>query len=165
VRLGAPAYERSLDMLAPCQRNLRPATCRLKSGLMLGLGEIRDEVLQGDCAILRAHRVDILTLGQYFTALPRSIWPRCPPIFRPPNSTSTKRAGRRDGLCAYRKPAPLVRSSYHADDSQRGRRAAPGSHENSAAIMRSIIMKLSGQTMSSTPTSARSRKAAPWPPC
>src|SRR5579884_2076314 len=61
VRLGA-RYERSLDMLA-WAKLLRPHV-PTKSGLMLGLGETRDEVLHV-MADLRRHNVDILTLGQY----------------------------------------------------------------------------------------------------
>jgi len=61
VRLGA-RYERSLEMLAYA-RQVRPFI-PTKSGLMLGLGETRDEVL-GVMRDLRKHHVDILTLGQY----------------------------------------------------------------------------------------------------
>src|SRR4051795_3759108 len=61
VRLGA-RYERSLEMLEHARR-VRPQT-PTKSGLMLGLGETADEVLQ----VMRDlcdHEVGILTLGQY----------------------------------------------------------------------------------------------------
>src|SRR5689334_5599461 len=61
VRLGA-RYERSLDMLAYAKRS-RP-DIPAKSGLMLGLGETIDEVLQV-MRDLRRSNVDILTLGQY----------------------------------------------------------------------------------------------------
>src|SRR5690348_13364645 len=61
VRLGA-RYERSLNMLAYA-RQVRPFI-PTKSGLMLGLGETRDEVL-GVLRDLRKHHVDVLTLGQY----------------------------------------------------------------------------------------------------
>src|SRR6202521_4236453 len=60
VRLGA-RYERSLEMLAYAKR-LCPAI-PTKSGLMLGLGETPDEVEQV-IRDLRAHQVDILTVGQ-----------------------------------------------------------------------------------------------------
>src|SRR5689334_10287678 len=60
VRLGA-RFERSLDVLQYAKR-LAPAI-PTKSGLMLGLGETVDEVLQV-MRDLRAHGVDILTLGQ-----------------------------------------------------------------------------------------------------
>ena len=61
VRLGA-RYERSLDMLAYA-RQLKPHI-PTKSGLMLGLGETREEVL-GVLRDLRARHVRIVTLGQY----------------------------------------------------------------------------------------------------
>src|SRR3954447_21636539 len=61
VRLGA-RYERSLAMLAYAKK-LRP-NIPTKSGLMLGLGETSEEVLSV-MRELRAHDVDILTLGQY----------------------------------------------------------------------------------------------------
>src|SRR5579863_5375330 len=61
VRLGA-RYERSLDVLAHAKR-LAPEI-PTKSGVMLGLGERNDEVVEV-MRDLRAHHVDILTLGQY----------------------------------------------------------------------------------------------------
>ena len=61
VRLGA-RYQRSLDMLRYA-KSIRPYT-PTKSGLMLGLGETEQEVLQV-MHDLRDHSVDILTLGQY----------------------------------------------------------------------------------------------------
>src|SRR5665213_262538 len=61
VRLGA-RYERSLDMLRYAKQ-LSPET-PVKSGLMLGLGELHQEVLEV-MRDLHAHGVNILTLGQY----------------------------------------------------------------------------------------------------
>src|SRR5215469_329283 len=69
VRLGA-RYERSLDMLAYVKQ-ARPAT-PTKSGLMLGLGETIEEVLQV-MRDLRASHVDILTLGQYLRPSPKHL--------------------------------------------------------------------------------------------
>src|SRR6266849_3686530 len=69
VRLGA-RFERSLDMLA-CAKEISPNT-PVKSGLMLGLGETRDEVLEV-MRDLRAHGVDILTLGQYLRPSPKHL--------------------------------------------------------------------------------------------
>ncbi len=107
VRLGA-RYERSLEVLA-CAKELAPAT-PTKSGLMLGLGERPDEVLDvmGD---LRAHGVDILTLGQYLRPSPRHL-----PIVRyvpPTEFDEFRRAGYEMGF-AHVESGPLVRSSYHA---------------------------------------------------
>jgi len=110
VRLGA-RYERSLDMLAYAKK-CRPEI-PTKSGLMLGLGETRDEVLQV-MRDLRAHHVDILTLGQYLRPSPRHL-----PIIRyvPREEFDQYRV---DGLgMGFRhvESGPLVRSSYHAAES------------------------------------------------
>jgi lipoic acid synthetase len=110
VRLGA-RYERSLGMLA-LAKELVPET-PVKSGLMLGLGEAEDEVLQV-MRDLRAHRVDILTLGQYLRPSPKHL-----PIIRyipPTEFDAFREAGRAMGF-AHVEAGPLVRSSYHADDS------------------------------------------------
>ena len=110
VRLGA-RYERSLDVLAHAKR-VRPAT-PTKSGLMLGLGETPDEVLQV-MRDLRAHQVDILTLGQYLRPSPKHL-----PIVRyvsPPEFEAFRRAGYQLGF-AHVESGPLVRSSYHAAES------------------------------------------------
>ncbi len=110
VRMGA-RYERSLDMLAYA-KSLSPET-PVKSGLMLGLGETMDEV-RATMSDLRAHRVDILTLGQYLRPSPKHL-----PIVRyvaPAEFASLKIEGLRMGF-AHVEAGPLVRSSYHADDS------------------------------------------------
>jgi lipoyl synthase len=69
VRLGA-RYERSLDVLAYA-RQIAPRI-PTKSGLMLGLGETLEEVLQV-MRDLRAHGVGILTLGQYLRPSPKHL--------------------------------------------------------------------------------------------
>jgi lipoic acid synthetase len=112
VRLGA-RYERSLDILAYA-RQVSPQI-PTKSGLMLGLGETRDEVL-AVMRDLRAHGVEILTLGQYLRPSPRHL-----PILRyipPEEFAEYRRAGAEMGF-RHVEAGPLVRSSYHAD------RAAP----------------------------------------
>ncbi|HEX4748892.1 MAG TPA: lipoyl synthase [Bryobacteraceae bacterium] len=111
VRLGA-RYERSLDMLRYAKQ-LRPHI-PTKSGLMLGLGETLDEVLQV-MRDLRDHDLDILTLGQYLRPSPKHL-----PIIRyVPQSDfdALKDAGMRIGF-AHVEAGPLVRSSYHADSSE-----------------------------------------------
>jgi lipoic acid synthetase len=110
VRLGA-RYERSLDMLQYAKES-SPET-PVKSGLMLGLGELPEEVLQV-MRDLRAHRVDILTLGQYLRPSPKHL-----PIVRyipPAEFEELRRAGMEMGF-PHVEAGPLVRSSYHADDS------------------------------------------------
>jgi lipoyl synthase len=110
VRLGA-RYERSLDMLAYAKR-IAPRT-PAKSGLMLGLGETAAEVLSV-MRDLRAHGVDILTLGQYLRPSPQHL-----PIVRyvpPAEFDEFRRAGDAMGF-GHVEAGPLVRSSYHAAES------------------------------------------------
>ena len=109
VRLGA-RYERSLDMLA-CARRLRPET-PTKSGLMLGLGETRDEVLQV-MRDLRAHAVSVLTLGQYLRPSAKHL-----PILRYAPREEFDELGERGREMGFShvEAGPLVRSSYHAGE-------------------------------------------------
>jgi lipoic acid synthetase len=112
VRLGA-RYERSLDVLRHA-KEVAPGT-PTKSGLMLGLGERIDEVLDV-MRDLRAHRVDILTLGQYLRPSPKHL-----PIVRyvtPEEFSELKQAGLEMGF-GHVESGPLVRSSYHASDAAR----------------------------------------------
>lgn len=109
VRLGA-RYERSLDMLAYAKR-LNPSV-PTKSGLMLGLGENPDEAEQV-IRDLRAHQVDILTIGQYLRPSPKHL-----PIIRyvpQIEFDGFKRLGYQLGF-SHVESGPLVRSSYHASD-------------------------------------------------
>ncbi len=109
VRLGA-RYERSLDVLAYAH-SLSPGT-PTKSGLMLGLGERPDEVLQV-MRDLRDHHVEVLTLGQYLRPSPKHL-----PIVRYVTSEEFdefRRAGYEMGF-AHVESGPLVRSSYHASE-------------------------------------------------
>jgi len=109
VRLGA-RYERSLDMLAYA-KSLAPEI-PTKSGLMLGLGETRDEV-EAVMRDLRASKVDILTLGQYLRPSPKHL-----PVIgyvTPEEFDSYRRYGYELGF-AHVEAGPLVRSSYHADE-------------------------------------------------
>jgi lipoic acid synthetase len=83
-----------------------------KSGLMVGLGETDDEILEV-MRDLRANDVDMLTLGQYLQPtrghLPvlRYVEPAQFKMFE----TEAKAMGFRHAACG-----PLVRSSYHADE-------------------------------------------------
>ncbi len=110
VRLGA-RYERSLDMLAYAKSI--GGDIPVKSGMMLGLGETADEVL-AVMRDLRAHHVDILTLGQYLRPSPKHL-----PIVRyvsPAEFAELRRAGLEMGF-RHVESGPLVRSSYHAAES------------------------------------------------
>ncbi len=108
VRPGAD-YQHSLTLLkdfaAAC------GTVPTKSGLMLGLGETLDEVIEvmGD---LRAHDVQLLTLGQYLQPTKHHL-----PVerFVPPQEfDALAEAGKEMGF-AHVASGPMVRSSYHAD--------------------------------------------------
>jgi len=112
VRMGA-RYERSLDMLAYVKKS-KPST-PAKSGLMLGLGETFDEVLEV-MSDLRRSSVDILTLGQYLRPSPKHL-----PIARyvaPAEFADLKQRGYAMGF-SHVESGPLVRSSYHAADAVR----------------------------------------------
>jgi lipoic acid synthetase len=79
---------------------------------MLGLGETQEEVIQV-MKDLRAHHVDILTLGQYLRPSPKHL-----PIIRyipVEEFNEYRRLGYEMGY-AHVEAGPLVRSSYHADE-------------------------------------------------
>ena len=109
VRLGA-RYDRSLQMLAHAKR-VRPFV-PTKSGLMLGLGENTAEV-ERVMRDLRAHQVEILTLGQYLRPSAKHL-----PIIRYVSESEfaeLKKLGYELGF-SHVEAGPLVRSSYHAGD-------------------------------------------------
>ena len=109
VRLGA-RFERSLEMLAYVKQK-SPET-PTKSGLMLGLGETLDEVREA-MRMLRAHHVDILTLGQYLRPSVKHL-----PIVRyvPVEDFAALKAYGVELGFRHVESGPLVRSSYHADE-------------------------------------------------
>jgi len=109
VRRGA-TYERSLALLAAA-RELAPQI-PTKSGLMLGLGETRDEVVEA-LADLRGVGCQRLTLGQYLRPSLAHI-----PVARywsPAEFGELGSIARELGFKQVRS-GPLVRSSYHAGD-------------------------------------------------
>jgi lipoyl synthase len=86
-----------------------------KSGLMVGLGESFDEMVSA-FEILRRHRVQILTVGQYLRPTERHL-----PVVRywhPDEFAALRRAALQMGFESVA-AGPLVRSSYHADESAR----------------------------------------------
>jgi lipoic acid synthetase len=112
VRRGA-LYERSLELLNRAKR-LAPEM-PVKTGLMLGLGETREEVLQA-MADLAAQGTDILTLGQYLQPTRDHL-----PVVRfvhPDEFAEYKRLGEQMGF-RHVEAGPLVRSSYHAFEQER----------------------------------------------
>ena len=109
VRRGA-TYRRSLGLLASA-RELAPEI-PTKSGLMLGLGETRDEVI-ATLNDLRAVDCQRLTLGQYLRPSLQHI-----PVARywTPQEFDELAAVARELGFAQVRSGPLVRSSYHAAD-------------------------------------------------
>ncbi len=107
VRPGA-IYERSLELLHRAGQ-LAPAM-PVKTGMMLGLGETREEVLQA-MSDLVARGTSILTLGQYLQPTREHL-----PVVRfvhPQEFAEYKQLGRSMGF-RHVEAGPLVRSSYHA---------------------------------------------------
>lgn len=89
-----------------------------KSGIMVGLGETWDEVI-AVMHDLRAHDVDILTIGQYLRPGPNNL-----PIARywhPDEFNRLHQQGLAMGF-SWVESGPLVRSSYHADEQAHGLR-------------------------------------------
>lgn len=108
VRGPKSDYRWTLELLQRVKQ-LNPSI-KTKSGLMLGLGETRDEVL--DClADLLAHDCDFLTLGQYLQPGPRYL-----PVVRYVPPAEFDELGRIARGLGFSKVAsgPFVRSSYHA---------------------------------------------------
>ena len=122
-------FNHNIETVLPLYRNVRPGadynwSLRLlqrftaehpdiptKSGIMLGLGETREQVEQA-LRDLRAHDVDMVTIGQYLQPTPHHH-----PVMRywsPEEFDGLAEVGYRLGF-SHVASGPLVRSSYHAD--------------------------------------------------
>jgi lipoic acid synthetase len=106
VRIQAK-YDRSLELLF----RLKKGGMRTKSGVMLGLGETEEEVIE-TMQDLRAVQVDILTLGQYLQPTPKHL--PVAAFIEPAQFDYYKKLGLEMGF-RYVESGPLVRSSYHAE--------------------------------------------------
>jgi lipoyl synthase len=108
-------YDRSLNVLAKARAKAEDRL-HTKSGLMLGLGERKEEVIEA-LADLRRVGCNILTLGQYLQPtvehLPVS------EFVRPETFAELKIAAQHMGF-AHVASGPKVRSSYHADEFRPG---------------------------------------------
>jgi lipoic acid synthetase len=104
-------YDRSLSVLARVNER-RGGAVHIKSGLMLGLGETEVELFAA-LADLRAVGCDLLTLGQYLQPTLRHL-----PVveFVPPEKFAEHGARARQMGFLHVASAPMVRSSYHADE-------------------------------------------------
>ena len=106
VRIQAK-YDRSLEVLF----RLKKGGMRTKSGVMLGLGETEQEVIE-TMEDLRSVQVDILTLGQYLQPTPKHL--PVAEFITPEKFLEYKELGLKMGF-RYVESGPLVRSSYHAE--------------------------------------------------
>ena len=100
-------YQRSLDLI----RWFKDKGLRTKSGIMVGIGETKDEVI-GIMRDLHDHGCDIMTIGQYLQPTKDHL-----PVDRfvtPEEFLMYREKGIEMGFMAV-ESAPLVRSSYHAD--------------------------------------------------
>jgi lipoic acid synthetase len=102
-------YERSLEVLHRTKKRAPDLVC--KSGIMVGLGETRDEVI-ATMRDIASQGTDILTIGQYLRPSPMHL-----PIERywtPAEFDDLHDAGMTMGF-RHVEAGPLVRSSYHAE--------------------------------------------------
>lgn len=106
VRIQAK-YDRSLEVLF----RLKKGGMRTKSGVMLGLGESEQEVIE-TMQDLRAVNVDILTLGQYLQPTPKHL--PVAEFIEPEKFAFYQKLGLDMGF-RFVESGPLVRSSYHAE--------------------------------------------------
>jgi lipoic acid synthetase len=106
VRVQAK-YDRSLEVL----KYANASGLRVKSGIMLGLGETKDEILESMSDLLNAG-VHILTLGQYLQSTKEHL--PVAEFIHPDFFAELKQTGLQMGF-RYIESGPLVRSSYHAE--------------------------------------------------
>lgn len=106
VRIQAK-YHRSMEVL----RRLKDGGMRTKSGIMLGLGEEKNEVLQ-TMQDLADNGLDVLTIGQYLQPTPKHLG--VVRFVHPDEFAEYREEGYKMGL-DYVESGPLVRSSYHSE--------------------------------------------------
>ena len=106
IRIQAK-YNRSLELLL----RLKKGGMKTKSGLMLGLGETEEEVIE-TMQDLRSVEVDILTLGQYLQPTPKHA--EVKDFITPEKFDEYQKIGIEMGF-RFVESGPLVRSSYHAE--------------------------------------------------
>ena len=113
ARPGAD-YQWSLDLLKAYKARCPDVVT--KSGLMLGLGETKEEV-KGVLKDLKAHEVDMITLGQYLQPSKNHL--KVERFVHPSEFDELREFGE---VLGFRQVAsgPLVRSSYHADKQAHG---------------------------------------------
>ncbi|WNS74842.1 lipoyl synthase [Bacillus sp. DTU_2020_1000418_1_SI_GHA_SEK_038] len=103
-------YHRSLEFLRRA-KELQP-DIPTKSSLMVGLGETKEEIIETMDA-LRAHNVDIMTIGQYLQPSKKHL--KVEKYYHPDEFQELKEIALSKGF-NHCEAGPLVRSSYHADE-------------------------------------------------
>lgn len=106
VRIQAK-YDRSLEVL----RRLKKGGMKTKSGIMLGLGETHEEIIE-TMDDLRSVGVDVITLGQYLQPTPKHL--PVAEFVHPERFQEYEEIGLEKGF-RFVESGPLVRSSYHAE--------------------------------------------------
>jgi lipoyl synthase len=120
VRTGRSRYAVSLELLRKAKEMFGEGLT--KSGLMVGLGETRDEIVS-TMRDLRGAQVDILTIGQYLRPTAKHV--AIDRYYHPDEFASLREEGFALGF-SHVESGPLVRSSYHAheqSDALRARRS------------------------------------------
>lgn len=103
-------YRQSLELLAAA-REISPKAVT-KSGMMVGLGEEWDEIVQ-TMKDLRSADCDLLTIGQYLRPSPKHV--PLEKFYTPQEFEDLRKEGERLGF-RHVASGPLVRSSYHAEE-------------------------------------------------
>lgn len=106
VRIQAK-YDRSLEVI----KRLKEGGMKTKSGIMLGLGETEEEVIETMNDLIKAG-CDILTIGQYLQPTPKHL--NVKEFVKPEQFQKYQQIGMELGF-RYVESGPLVRSSYHAE--------------------------------------------------
>lgn len=113
-------YDRSLSVLRQAKA-IRPGQVT-KSGLMVGLGETKEELIEA-MTDLRGAGCDIVTIGQYLQPSLKHM--EVSRYYHPSEFAELKEAGMALGF-AHVEAGPLVRSSYHAREQAEHAKAASG---------------------------------------
>lgn len=119
-------YEQSMELLSRAHARKKEWPLLTKSGVMVGLGETVDELLETFRDLSRTG-CDILTVGQYLAPTPKHI-----PIekyYSPEEFARLKNEALSFGF-RYVEAGPLVRSSYHAGRHTQGAEAASSDYSN-----------------------------------
>ncbi|MCM3440030.1 lipoyl synthase [Metabacillus halosaccharovorans] len=103
-------YDRSLEFLKRA-KEMQP-DIPTKSSIMIGLGETKEQIIE-TMDDLRAHDVDIMTIGQYLQPTKKHL--KVQKYYHPDEFAELREIALSKGF-SHCEAGPLVRSSYHADE-------------------------------------------------